>query len=87
MISIANSAAVLGRNCFGGASMLAHLARQRVLGPSTQLAMSGPAVIAAASGFDGSAVFQNVAGLGSAADEFAAPTHVHVLGAAAQSGN
>lgn len=45
-------AAVLGRNCFGGASMLAHLARERLLGPTTQLAMSGPAVIAAASGLD-----------------------------------
>jgi hypothetical protein len=45
-------AAVLGRNCFGGASMLAHLARERLLGPATQLAMSGPAVIAAASGLD-----------------------------------
>lgn len=45
-------AAVLGRNCFGGASMLAHLAHERLLGPTTQLAMSGPAVIAAASGLD-----------------------------------
>jgi len=45
-------AAVLGRNCFGGASMLAHLAQARLFGPTTQLAMSGPAVIAAASGLD-----------------------------------
>lgn len=45
-------AAVLGRNCFGGASMLAHLAGRRLLGPTTQMAMSGPAVIAAASGLD-----------------------------------
>ena len=45
-------AAVLGRNCFGGASMLAHLADARLLSPQTQLAMSGPAVIAAASGLD-----------------------------------
>jgi acetyl-CoA carboxylase beta subunit len=45
-------AAVLGRNCFGGASMLAHLARSRLYSPTTRLAMSGPAVIAAASGMD-----------------------------------
>ncbi|HET9651491.1 MAG TPA: carboxyl transferase domain-containing protein [Usitatibacter sp.] len=45
-------AAVLGRNCFGGASMLAHLAPKRLLGPNTQMAMSGPAVIAAASGMN-----------------------------------
>jgi len=45
-------AAVLGRNCFGGASMLAHLAQRRLFGPDTSLAMSGPAVIAAASGLD-----------------------------------
>lgn len=45
-------AAVLGRNCFGGASMLAHLAQARLFAPDTSLAMSGPAVIAAASGLD-----------------------------------
>ena len=45
-------AAVLGRNCFGGASMLAHLARSRLFSPATRLAMSGPAVIAAGSGMD-----------------------------------
>lgn len=45
-------AAVLGRNCFGGSSMLAHLARERLFGPATRLGMSGPAVIAAASGMD-----------------------------------
>jgi acetyl-CoA carboxylase beta subunit len=45
-------AAVLGRNCFGGASMLAHLARLRLFSPATRLAMSGPAVIAAGSGMD-----------------------------------
>lgn len=43
-------AAVLGRNCFGGASMVAHLARARLFAPETQLAMSGPSVIAAAAG-------------------------------------
>lgn len=45
-------ACVLGRNCFGGSSMLAHLAAQRLFSPETQLAMSGPAVIAAASGMN-----------------------------------
>jgi len=45
-------AAVLGRNCFGGSSMLAHLAPQRLFGPATRLGMSGPAVIAASSGMD-----------------------------------
>jgi Malonate decarboxylase gamma subunit (MdcE) len=43
-------AVVLGRYCFGGASMLAHLAPQRLFGPNTQLAMSGPSIIASASG-------------------------------------
>ena len=45
-------AALLGRNCFGGASMLAHLAGQRLFGPATRLGMSGPAVLAAAAGMD-----------------------------------
>jgi hypothetical protein len=45
-------AAVVGRNCYGGSSMLAHLASQRLLSDETQLAMSGPAVIASASGMD-----------------------------------
>ena len=45
-------AALLGRNCFGGASMLAHLASRRLFGPQTRLGMSGPAVIAAAQGMD-----------------------------------
>lgn len=43
-------AAILGRNCFGGASMLAHLAPRRLYSPATQLAMSGPSILAAASG-------------------------------------
>ncbi|HEY2630105.1 MAG TPA: carboxyl transferase domain-containing protein [Usitatibacter sp.] len=43
-------AVVLGRNCFGGASMIAHLAPQRLFGPNTQMAMSGPSIIASASG-------------------------------------
>lgn len=45
-------AAVLGRNCYGGASMLAHLAGRRLFGTQTQLAMSGPAIIASAAGMD-----------------------------------
>jgi hypothetical protein len=45
-------AAVLGANCYGGSSMLAHLAPRRLYSPQTQLAMSGPAVLAAAAGMD-----------------------------------
>lgn len=48
----AHLAAVLGNNCFGGSSMLAHLAPRRLFLPGTRLAMSGPAVIAAAAGMD-----------------------------------
>lgn len=43
-------AAVLGNNCYGGASMVAHLARERLYAESTRLSMSGPSVIAAAAG-------------------------------------
>jgi hypothetical protein len=43
-------AAMLGRNCFGGSSMLAHLAGERLFDASTQLAMSGPSIIAASAG-------------------------------------
>ena len=45
-------AAVLGRNCFGGSSMLAHLAPQRLFAENTQMAMSGPSIIASASGMN-----------------------------------
>jgi hypothetical protein len=45
-------AAILGRNCFGGASMLAHLAGKRLFSPATQLAMSGPSILASSAGFD-----------------------------------
>ena len=45
-------AAVLGRNTYGGSSMLAHLAGERLFGPSTQLAMSGPTIIAASAGMN-----------------------------------
>jgi hypothetical protein len=45
-------AVVLGRHCYGGASMLAHVARRRLFSPATQLAMSGPAILASAAGAD-----------------------------------
>jgi acetyl-CoA carboxylase alpha subunit len=45
-------AALLGRNCYGGASMLAHLAARRLFSPQTQLAMSGPAILASSAGMD-----------------------------------
>ena len=48
----AHMAAVLGANCFGGSSMLAHLAPRRLFSPQTKLAMSGPAILAAAAGMD-----------------------------------
>jgi hypothetical protein len=51
-LSGAPIAAVLGRNCYGGSSMLAHLAQRRLFGPSTQLAMSGPSILAASAGMD-----------------------------------
>jgi hypothetical protein len=43
-------AAVLGKNCYGGSSMLAHLAPQRLFSETTQMAMSGPSIIASAAG-------------------------------------
>jgi len=45
-------AAVLGKNCYGGSSMLAHLAGRRLFSPGTQLAMSGPAILAAQAGMN-----------------------------------
>ena len=48
----AHLAVVLGTNCFGGSSMLAHLAPRRLFSPQTKLAMSGPAILAAAAGMD-----------------------------------
>ena len=45
-------AAVLGKNCYGGSSMLAHLARSRLFSANTQLAMSGPSILAATAGMD-----------------------------------
>jgi acetyl-CoA carboxylase beta subunit len=44
--------ALLGRSCFGGASMLACLCHARSYLPQTRLATSGPAVIQAAAGAD-----------------------------------
>ena len=48
----AHLAAVLGANCFGGSSMLAHLSPRRLFSPQTKLAMSGPAILASAAGMD-----------------------------------
>lgn len=45
-------AVVVGRNCYGGASMLAHVAARRLFSPGTQLAMSGPSILAQAAGAD-----------------------------------
>ena len=44
--------AVLGKNCYGGSSMLAHLASRRLFTSSTQLAMTGPAILAAQAGMN-----------------------------------
>lgn len=44
---------VLGANCFGGASFLSMLGGQRLLGPATRLAMSGPSIIAQLAGGSG----------------------------------
>jgi hypothetical protein len=49
-LSGAPIAAVLGKNCYGGSSMLAHLAPQRLFSETTQMAMSGPTIIASAAG-------------------------------------
>lgn len=43
-------ACVLGRNCYGGSSMVAMLAAHRLYSAETQLAMSGPAIIASTAG-------------------------------------
>ncbi len=43
-------AVLLGRNCYGGASMLAHLGTRRLFSPGTQLAMSGPSILAQGAG-------------------------------------
>jgi Carboxyl transferase domain/Malonate decarboxylase gamma subunit (MdcE) len=42
--------AMLGANCYGGASMLAALANERVFSDNTQLAMSGPTILAQSAG-------------------------------------
>lgn len=51
-LSGAPIAAVLGKNCYGGSSMLAHLASHRLFSPGTQLAMSGPAILASGAGMN-----------------------------------
>jgi hypothetical protein len=51
-LSKAPIAVVCGTNCYGGASMLAHLAHRRMLSPGTRLAMSGPSIIAGACGMN-----------------------------------
>lgn len=45
-------AVILGKNCYGGASMLAHVGAKRLFSPGTQLAMSGPSILAQAAGAD-----------------------------------
>jgi hypothetical protein len=49
-LSGAKLVAVLGTNCFGGASMLAALCATRYFHPGTRLAMSGPSILAAGAG-------------------------------------
>jgi hypothetical protein len=49
-LSGAPCVAVLGANCYGGASMLAALAAVRVFADNTQLAMSGPSILAQSAG-------------------------------------
>jgi Malonate decarboxylase gamma subunit (MdcE) len=49
-LSPAPIAAVLGRNCYGGSSMLAHIAPQRLFSETTQMAMSGPSIMASSAG-------------------------------------
>ncbi|HEX4943720.1 MAG TPA: carboxyl transferase domain-containing protein [Usitatibacteraceae bacterium] len=51
-IAGASIAVVLGRNCYGGASMLAHVGAKRLFSPGTQLAMSGPSILARSAGVD-----------------------------------
>lgn len=44
--------AILGKNCYGGSSMLAHLAPRRLFNGFTHLAMTGPAILAAQAGMN-----------------------------------
>jgi len=46
----AQMSAVLGSNCYGGASMLAALCGRRYFNANTRLAMSGPSILAAGAG-------------------------------------
>ncbi len=52
LVAGARLAVVLGRNCYGGSSMLAHIAPRRLLAPESRLGMSGPSVLAAGAGMD-----------------------------------
>ncbi|QJR15167.1 carboxyl transferase domain-containing protein [Usitatibacter palustris] len=57
-------AVVLGKNAYGGSSMLAHLASARLFNADTQLAMSGPSILAAAAGMSAlDEMFKTMAGL------------------------
>jgi hypothetical protein len=49
-LSGAPIACILGRNAYGGSSMLAMVASERLLSAETQLAMSGPAILASSAG-------------------------------------
>ena len=49
-VSGATLTAVLGANCYGGASMMAALCSRRYFNTNTRLAMSGPSILAAAAG-------------------------------------
>ena len=73
--------ALLGTHCYGGASMLAALAQQRVFSANTQLAMSGPTILAAAAGvsaLDESFRAIASAGIGAAARAKLSPQNVLV---------
>jgi len=69
--------ALIGRDCFGGASMLAATASRRVYSGSSRLAMSGPAVIQALGGpseLDATDAAAVVALMGGAARAHLVPT-------------
>lgn len=71
--------ALLGTHCYGGASMLAALADLRVFSTSTQLAMSGPTILAAAAGasaLDDAFRAITEAGIGAAARAKLSPLNV-----------
>lgn len=57
------SIALLGRNVFGGASMLAFATSQRCYAPTTLLAMSGPRVLQAGGGDERAIVIEAIDGM------------------------